>query len=74
MLQVKLTTIDDSVGVVLPKEVREKLNVSEGDSLYLLESSEGFILTRHQRNFDEQMYAAKKVLNKYCSAFSDLAK
>lgn len=74
MLQVKLTAIGDSVGVVLPKEVREKLNVSEGDSLNLLERSEGFILTRHQRDFDEQMYAAKKVLKKYCSAFSDLAK
>jgi len=74
MLQVKLTTISDSVGIVLPKEVREKLNVSEGDSLYLLESSEGFVLTRHQRNFDEQMHAAEKVLNKYCSAFCELSK
>ena len=74
MLQIKLTAIGDSVGVVLPKEVREKLNVSEGDSLYLLERSEGFILTRHQRDVDEQMYAAKKVLKKYCRAFSELAK
>ncbi|HRJ54525.1 MAG TPA: AbrB/MazE/SpoVT family DNA-binding domain-containing protein [Candidatus Thiothrix moscowensis] len=74
MLQVNLTAIGDSVGIVLPKEVREKLNVSEGDSLSPLESSEGFILTRHQRDFDEQMYAAKKVLHKYGSAFSELAK
>lgn len=74
MLQVKLTAIDDSVGIVLPKDVLEKLNVGKDDSLYLIESSEGFSLTPHRRDFDEQMYAAKKVLDKYRSSFSELAK
>ncbi len=74
MLQVKLTAIGDSVGIVLPKEVLEKLNIGKGDNLYLLESSEGFTLTSYRWDFDEQMHAAEKVLNKYRSAFLELSK
>ncbi len=74
MLQVKLTAIGDTVGIVWPKEVLEKMNADKGDSLCFLESSEGFILTAHRRDFDEQMHAAEKVLNKYRNACRELAK
>lgn len=74
MLQVKLTTIGNSVGIVLPKEALAKLKVSKGDSLYLVESPEGFTLTPYQQDFDTQMQAAEKVLKKYRNAFRELAK
>jgi putative addiction module antidote len=45
MLKVKLTTIGNSTGVVLPKEVMGKLNVHKGDTLYLLETPDGYELT-----------------------------
>ena len=74
MLQVKLTTIGNSVGIVLPKEALAKLKVGKGDSLYLVESSEGFTLTPYQQDFNEQMQATEKVLKKYRNAFRELAK
>ncbi|MDQ5769980.1 hypothetical protein [Thiothrix subterranea] len=50
------------------------MNADKGDSLCFLESSEGFILTAHRRDFDEQMHAAERVLNKYRNACRELAK
>ena len=38
---VKITTIGNSVGIVLPKEVLNRLHVEKGDMLYLTESPEG---------------------------------
>ncbi|OQX01426.1 MAG: transcriptional regulator [Thiothrix lacustris] len=74
MLQVKLTAIGNSVGIVLPKEALAKLKVGKGDSLYLVESPEGFTLTPYQQDFDDQMQAAENVLKKYRNAFRELAK
>ena len=45
MLTLKLTTIGNSVGVVLPKEVLDRLHVEKGDKVYLTESPDGFRLT-----------------------------
>ena len=34
----KVTTVGNSVGVVLPKELLERLRVSKGDNLYVIET------------------------------------
>ncbi len=74
MLQVKLTSIGNSVGIVLPKEALGHLKVEKGDTLYLVESPEGFTLTPYQPDFATQMQAAEKVLKKYRNALRELAK
>lgn len=74
MLQVKLTNIGNSVGIVLPKEALSHLKVEKGDTLYLVESPEGFTLTPYQPDFATQMQAAEKVLKKYRNALRELAK
>ena len=42
---VKITTIGNSVGIVLPKEVLNRLHVEKGDSLYVLETPDGITLS-----------------------------
>ena len=42
---VKITTIGNSVGIILPKEVLNRLHVEKGDSLYVLETPDGITLT-----------------------------
>jgi putative addiction module antidote len=37
----KLTTIGNSFGAVLPKEILTKLRVDKGDTLYVVETPEG---------------------------------
>ncbi len=74
MLKVKVTAVGNSMGILLPKEALSKLKANKGDTLYLVENSEGFILTPYQEDFESQMEAAKKVLKKYRNALHELAK
>ena len=74
MIKVKLTSIGNSMGIVLPKEALKKLKIGKGETLYLVDSPEGFMLTPYQQNFEKQMEVAEKVMNKYRNALHELAK
>ncbi|WP_245561859.1 AbrB/MazE/SpoVT family DNA-binding domain-containing protein [Lamprocystis purpurea] len=74
MLKVKVTSVGNSMGILLPKEALNKLKVGKGDTLYLVENEEGFTITPYQQDFEKQMEAAEKVLKKYRNAFHELAK
>ena len=45
----KLTTVGSSTGVVLPKELLEKLRVGKGDLLHVVETPNGIELTPYSR-------------------------
>jgi putative addiction module antidote len=45
MLALKLTSVGDSIGIVLRKEILERLRVDKGDTLYVLETQNGIELT-----------------------------
>lgn len=61
---VKITTIGNSVGIILPKEVLLKLKVAKGDSLYLVDTPEGVTLSPYDQDFAEEMEAAQRVMKK----------
>jgi putative addiction module antidote len=74
MIQLKVTTIGNSTGVILNKEALAKLNVSKGDTLILTESPEGYILTRHNEEFERQMKIAEDFVHRYQDTLRELAK
>jgi putative addiction module antidote len=74
MLKVKVTTVGNSVGIVLPKEALAKLHAEKGDVLYLVDTPEGITLTPYSPDFATQMEAAEKVLRRYRNALRELAK
>lgn len=74
MIKVKVTSIGNSMGIVLPKEALTKLKTGKGETLYLVDSPDGFMLTPYQQNFEKQMEAAEKVMKKYRNALHELAK
>ena len=45
MLKVKVTSIGNSMGILLPKEALKKMKANKGDTLYLVESADGYTLT-----------------------------
>ncbi len=59
---VKLTTIGNSVGIVLPKEILAKLNVEKGDTLYVSETPDGISLSPYDQDFADHMKAARHVM------------
>lgn len=74
MLALKLTTIGNSVGLVLPKEALARLKVEKGDTIYLTESPDGYRITPHDPEFEHQMGLACKVMKKRRAALRALAK
>ena len=60
--KLKLTTIGNSTGVVLPKELLEKLRVQRGDELMVLEGPDGITLTPYNPVFAAQMAMAERVM------------
>ena len=62
MTTLKVTTVGNSVGVVLPKEILGKLRVSKGDTLYVLETPDGIELTPYRPDFAQQMDLAREVM------------
>ena len=58
----KVTTVGNSVGIVLPKEILEKLRVQKGDTLFALETTNGIELTAYNPEFAKQMEMAEKVM------------
>jgi putative addiction module antidote len=58
----KLTQIGNSTGVVLPREILEKLRVERGDVLSVIETPDGIELTPYNPDFATQMEAAERVM------------
>lgn len=58
----KLTTVGNSVGIILPKDILERLRVQKGDSLYVVETRQGIELTPYNPQFAAQMEAAERVM------------
>jgi putative addiction module antidote len=62
MTTVKLTTVGNSAGIVLPKEILERLRVQKGDSLHLTETRNGIEITPYNPEFAAQIAAAEEVM------------
>ena len=62
MTTLKVTTVGNSAGVVLPKEVLQHLRVQKGDMLYVLETPKGIELTAYDPEFAAQMEVAEQVM------------
>ena len=74
MIALKLTTVGNSVGVVLPKEVLSRLKVEKGDTLYLVETPDGFQITPYDEAFARQIRAAEKVMHDQRDVLRELAR
>ncbi|HJO74462.1 MAG: AbrB/MazE/SpoVT family DNA-binding domain-containing protein [Rhodospirillales bacterium] len=62
MRALKLMTVGNSTGVVLPKELLARLRVEKGDSLYVIETADGFELTPYDPEFAHQMDLAEGIM------------
>lgn len=74
MTAVKLTSIGNSVGVILPKELLVKLGVRKGDTLHVVEVQDGLRLTTADPEFEHQMEVAREVMDKWRNVLRELAK
>jgi putative addiction module antidote len=62
MTRLKVTTVGNSTGVVLPKELLAKLRVQKGDTLLALETPDGVELTPYSAELERQLEVAEGVM------------
>ncbi len=62
MVTLKVTTIGNSTGVILPREICDRLRVSKGDRLYVIETPDGIMLTPFDPELARQMDVAEQVM------------
>lgn len=62
MKKLKVTTVGNSVGVVLPREILTRLRVDKGDSLYVVETPNGVELTPYDPEIAAQLEVAERVM------------
>jgi len=61
-MKLKITTIGNSAGVILPKELMARLRVDKGDELFAVETPDGVRLTTYDPEFAAQMELAEKIM------------
>ncbi len=73
MASVKVVAVGNSTGVILPKEIVQRLRVEKGDTLYVLETPKGIELTPYDGEFAAQMEVAESVMREDRDVLKKLA-
>ena len=74
-MKTKIRKIGNSLGIVLPKEALQAMNVEEGASIYITKAPKDSIsLTPEKPGFEDVMHVAEDIMNRYRNALRELAK
>ncbi len=72
-MKIKITTVGNSAGIVLPKELLARLRLGKGDTLYATELPDGVKLSPYDARLERQMEAAERVMRKRRTLLRKLA-
>lgn len=75
MVELRIQRFGNSLGVVLPNEVIDRLRVKDGETLFLIEAPDGgYQLTSGDPAFEEKLVKAEDIINRYGGTLRELAK
>ncbi len=74
LMKIKVTTVGNSTGITLPKEVLNKLGVAKGDNLYLYETEDGYKITSYNEDLINELELAKEIMREDKELLRVLAK
>ena len=72
-MKIKITTVGNSAGIILPKELLARLRLAKGDALYATELPDGIKLSPFDPKLAGQMEVAEKVMRKRRTLLRKLA-
>lgn len=72
-MKLKITTIGNSAGVILPKELLARLRLDKGDELYALETPDGLRITAFDPELAAQMDIAEQIMREDRAVLRKLA-
>ena len=74
MVELKVRKFGNSLGVVLPKEVINRLHTEDGKPLFLIEVPDGgYHLTPYDPAFEQKMAKAEDIIGRYRNTLHVLA-
>ena len=71
--KLKVSAIGNSTGVILPKDVLERLRVERGDELMVRETPDGIVLSPYDPELASQMDVAEQIMRKRRNLLKKLA-
>lgn len=74
MTTLKLVGIGTSTGAVVPKEMLMRLRVEKGDTLYAIETENGYLITAYDPAIAGELDAGREFMKEYKDTFKELAK
>jgi putative addiction module antidote len=75
MIELKVRKFGNSLGVILPKDVINRLHTEDGQLLFLLEAPDGsYRLTPYDPVFEQKMAKAEAIIGRYRNTLHVLAK
>lgn len=73
-MRLKVRGIGAAAGIVIPKPVLRRLGLAKGDTVFLIETADGFRVVANDPEFEEQMTLAERVMKKRREMLRELAK
>lgn len=73
-MQLKVTKIGNSAGVILPRELLAHLETAVGEMLSVTKTPRGIEISAPEADFDAQMAAARAVMQRRKRALAELTK
>ena len=74
-MKLEIKKIGNSTGLILPKELLARLNLSQGDWLFASETADGGVrLSPCDSTFEKGMEIAERAMKTYRNALAELAK
>ena len=70
----KIRAIGNSAGTTIPKAMLDRYRMGKGDTIHLVETPEGILITPYDPDFAEGMAIYREGASKYRNAMRELAK
>jgi len=74
MSMLKLVPVGDSIGVILPKDLVERLGLHAGDAVAVTETSDGAQISIAHVDFEAQLAVARRIMRERATVLRELAK
>ncbi|MEN9360399.1 MAG: hypothetical protein RL095_1934 [Verrucomicrobiota bacterium] len=73
-IALKIISIGNSLGVILPKEILAQLQVEKGDKIFLTDTPDGFRVGQYTNELEEAMDLAESIMRQDRDVLRELAK
>lgn len=74
MASLRVTSVGNSLGIILPKELAVRLRIVRGDRLHVVETPRGVELTPYDPSVETELEVGRAVARRYRSALRKLAR